>query len=333
MEESSTSTADRTDYDVVVVGGGSAGLSAAMALGRSRRSVLVIDAGTPRNAAAGHVHNYLGREGTPPLELLAVARAEVQQYGVQVRPGRVTDVRRWERPGTGFVVTTDDRREVMARRLVVASGLRDVLPDVPGLAERWGRDVLHCPYCHGWEVRDRAVVVLATNAMAVHQVMLFRQLTDEVVLVLTDDAPPMTEEDQLLLSARGVRVVDDPPKEVLTEDDALRGVRLASGEVLACDAVVVSPVFRARAEFLAPLGLEPEPMEHSGHVLGTVVPAEPTGATAVPGVWVAGNVGDAMAQVIASAASGLRAGAVVNFDLVEEETRAALDELRAPDRQ
>jgi len=215
------------------------------------------------------VHNYLGREGTPPLELLEIGRVEVARYGVQVAHGRVDAVRRWDLPGTGFVVTTDDGREVLGRRLLIASGVTDVLPDTPGLAARWGRDVLHCPYCHGWEVRDRAIAVLATNPMAAHQALLFRQLTDDVVVVLAESAPRPTEDDLERLHARGVRVVADPPVEVLVEDDVLRGLRLSSGDELACDAVVVSSGFQPRAEFLAPLGLEPEPFEVGGTVLGT----------------------------------------------------------------
>ena len=153
-------------YDVVVVGGGAAGLSAGVALARARRSVLVIDAGAPRNAPAdhNHVHNYLGREGVPPGELLALGRAEVAAYGGQVVSGRVTSAQ--PVPGGGFRTQLADGRTVTSRRLLVTTGLVDELPDVPGVAERWGRDVLHCPYCHGWEMRDQALGILATNAMA-----------------------------------------------------------------------------------------------------------------------------------------------------------------------
>ena len=168
----------RQQYDVVIIGGGAAGLSGAVALARSRRSVLVVDAGRPRNAPADGVHNYLGREGTPPGELLAIGRAEVAGYGGEVVPGVVTGARR-EDDGD-FRVTLDDGREVSARRLLVATGLVDELPDLPGVAERWGRDVLHCPYCHGWEVRDQAIGILATGPTAVHQALLFRQLSDDV---------------------------------------------------------------------------------------------------------------------------------------------------------
>src|SRR5512133_835933 len=171
-------------YDVVVVGGGAAGLSGAVALARSRRSVLVVDAGEPRNAPAAGVHNYLGREGVPPADLLAAGRAELASYGGRVAAGRAVAARPWERPGTGFVVTLDDGRVVAARRLLVATGLVDGLPDVAGVRERWGRDVLHCPYCHGWEVRDQAIGVLWRNPLSLHQALLFRQLSADVVLFL-----------------------------------------------------------------------------------------------------------------------------------------------------
>ena len=145
------------NYDVVVVGGGAAGLSGAVALARSRRSVLVVDAGDPRNAPAGHVHNFLTRDGTPPAEIYASGRAEVTRYGGQVETGRVTTL---SRDGDRFRVGVGPRT-VTARRLLIATGLRDELPDVPGLAARWGIDVLHCPYCHGWEVAGQRIGILA----------------------------------------------------------------------------------------------------------------------------------------------------------------------------
>src|SRR5687767_7374375 len=168
-------------YDVVIIGGGAAGLSGAVALARSRRSVLVVDAGDPRNAPAGHVHNYLGREGTPPGELLAAGRAELAGYGGQFVSDTVVGAGRVD---GGFRVSLAGGRTVGARRLLVGTGLVDELPDVPGLAERWGRDVLHCPYCHGYEVRDRAIGILATGPSAMHQALLFRQLSDDVTVFL-----------------------------------------------------------------------------------------------------------------------------------------------------
>ncbi|MFI0795821.1 methyltransferase domain-containing protein [Micromonospora rubida] len=306
-------------YDVVVVGGGAAGLSGALALARARRSVLVVDAGQPRNAPAGHVHNYLTREGTPPADLVAAGRAEVTRYGGEVVAGRAETA---SRDGDGFVVTLDGGRGVRARRLLVTTGLVDELPDVPGVAERWGRDVLHCPYCHGWEVRDRRLGVLATGPMAAHQADLWRQWSPHVMLLLHGTTPGAEEAERL--AARGITVVDGPVAGLEVAGDTLTGVRLASGEVVALDALVVAPRFTARAGVLESLGLKPVDVEFGGQVIGSQISADPTGATAVPGVWVAGNVADVRAQVITAAAAGLAAGAAINADLVAEETRDAV---------
>ncbi len=310
-------------YDVVVVGGGAAGLSAALALSRARRSVLVVDAGDPRNLPAGHVHNYLGREGTPPAELLAIGRDEVTSYGGQVIAGRVTSARACEGDETAFVVALEDGSEVTCRRLLVTTGLVDELPDVPGLRERWGRDVLHCPYCHGWEVRDQALGVIASNGFATHQALMFRQWSDDVVLFLNGRPHPTPDETEQL-AARGVPVVAEAIDGVVVDEDRICGVRLASGEVRARQALVVSPRMTARSEVLSSLGIEAVDQEMNGVVYGTAVPADPTGATSVPGVWVAGNVADVRAQVISSAAAGLNAGAMINADLITEDTRAAV---------
>ncbi|MFG3711677.1 NAD(P)/FAD-dependent oxidoreductase [Micromonospora sp. NPDC047730] len=318
----------RETYDVVVVGGGAAGLSGALALTRARRSVLVVDAGEPRNAPAGHVHNYLGREGTPPGELLTAGRAEVARYGGEFVHGAVRSAA--PRDGGGFRVALADGRTVDARRLLVTTGLVDELPDVPGLAERWGRDVLHCPYCHGWEARDEPLVVLATGPLAAHQALLWRHWSADVTVVRHGGCTFTAEEDEQL-AARGVRVVDGPVAALEVAGDALTGVRLAGGEVLPCGAVVVAPRFHARADVLTSLGLAAVEQEMGGQVIGSVVPSDPTGATAVPGVWVAGNVTDPRAQVVTSASAGSAAGAAINADLVAEETRAAVAARRVPD--
>jgi thioredoxin reductase (NADPH) len=291
-----------------------------VALARSRRSVLVVDAGTPRNAPAGHVHNYLGREGTPPAELLAAGRAELAGYGGEVVTDTVVGARREE---GGFHVELAGGSAVRARRLLVTTGLVDELPEVAGLAARWGRDVLHCPYCHGYEVRDGAIGVLATSPLALHQVLLFRQLSDDVVL-FRHTAPDLADDEREQLAALGVAVVEGEVAAVEVVDDRLTGVRLRSGEVVARDVLVVAPRFTARADVLAPLGLETTEQEMAGVVLGTFVPAAPTGATAVSGVYVAGNVADLRAQVMSAAAAGLNVGAQINMDLVAEDSRRAV---------
>ncbi|RZK85068.1 MAG: NAD(P)/FAD-dependent oxidoreductase [Rhodococcus sp. (in: high G+C Gram-positive bacteria)] len=308
-------------YDVVVVGGGAAGLAGALALSRARRSVLVIDAGAPRNAPAGHIHNYLGREGTPPGELLAIGREEVAGYGGEIVTGTVTSA---DKVDDGqFRVTLADGATVRARRLLVTTGLVDVLPDIPGVAARWGRDVLHCPYCHGWEVRDQPVGVLAGSPLAVHQALMWRQWTENVTLFLNDADEPTGEEYEQL-AARGIAVIDGGVAGLEVQGDRLTGVRLRTGQVIPLTAVVVPPLFRARAEFLTSLGLDTTEMEMAGHVIGTAVASDATGATAVPGVWVAGNVADPKAQVIVAAGAGLSAAAAINADLIMEDTRLAV---------
>jgi thioredoxin reductase len=303
-------------YDVVVIGGGAAGLSGALTLSRARRSVLVVDAGEPRNAPAGHVHNYLGREGTPPAELYAIGRGEVESYGGTVRTGRVVSVRRDD---GDFVLALDGGALVRARRVLLAAGLTDDLPGLPGVTERWGSTVLHCPYCHGWEVRDRAVGIVSTGPLGAYAALLWRQWTDDVVLFVHTGAEPSAE-DLEKLTARGVRIV----RGVVAGLEGGADVRLADGELVARDAVVVTPRFVANAELLADLGTVPVPMEMHGAVMGTYLPADPTGRTDVPGVWVAGNAGDLSAQVIVAAAQGLKAGAMINADLIEEDTARAV---------
>jgi thioredoxin reductase len=306
-------------YDVVIVGGGAAGLAGAVALARSRRSVLVVDAGDPRNAPADGVHNFLSRDGTPPGQIYALGREEVARYGGTVHSGRVTAL---SRDGDRFAVVIDGRT-VTARRLLVATGLRDELPDVAGLAERWGIDVLHCPYCHGWEVKDKRVGILATGPGAVHQALLFRQLSPDVTL-LRHTAPDLTDKQRDQFTALGIAIIESPVTRVEASDGRLAGVRLADGTHVPLDALIVAPYMAARAELLGPLGLTPVPVQVGGHAAGTQIEADPSGATSVPGVWVAGNLANIQAQVITSAAAGLTAGAAINADLAAEDGRRAV---------
>ncbi|WP_375001364.1 FAD-dependent oxidoreductase [Aeromicrobium sp. CTD01-1L150] len=336
---STTSPAPSPDasVDVLVVGGGAAGLATALVLARSRRSVVLVDAGEQRNAPAAHMHNYLGRESAPPLELVADGRREVEQYGARVLRGRVVAIETQSGPTPSFTATLEgedaDGTRLTARRVVLATGVVDELPDVPGLAERWGRDVLHCPYCHGWEVRDRRIGILQTSPAAMHQVGLFRQLSDRVVLLAADgDSLGHGEREQL--AARDVRVVDDTVTEVLVEDDVLVGVGTSSGEVVGLDALVVASVPHARTELADALGVMSKPMEMGGTVVATTLEADPmTGATNVPGVHVVGNASAPMATVVASSASGTQVGAFINAALVEEDTATAVESLRAAMRE
>jgi thioredoxin reductase len=311
----------RDGYDVVVFGGGAAGLSGALMLARARRSVVVIDAGAPRNAPAAGVHGMLARDGIRPAELLERGRAEVRRYGGHVVAGEVTTA---VRDTEGFTVALADGRSVRARRLLVATGVVDELPDVPGLRARWGRDVVHCPYCHGWGIRDQAIGVLASGPLAVHQALLLRQWSADVTFFSHTMQPP-TDEEAEQLAARGISVVDGEVASLEIAGDRLVGVRLSDGTVVRRDALAVSPRMVARAGVLAALGLRPA--EHPSGA-GEYIPSDAAGRTEAPGVWVAGNVTDLAAQVGTAAAAGAAAAAHINADLVAEETRQAVTAYR-----
>ncbi|MCD2096432.1 NAD(P)/FAD-dependent oxidoreductase [Rhodococcus rhodochrous] len=310
----------KDDYDVVVIGGGSAGLSAATALARSRRSVLVVDAGEPRNAPAAAAHNVIGHEGIAPTELLALGRKEATGYGAEILSARAESARRSD---TGFEIGLSGGTTVQARRLILATGLVDELPDLPGVRELWGKSVLHCPYCHGWEVRDRRIGVISSGPMSVHQTLLFRQLSDDVTF-FTHSAPALEAEARDQLEARDVRIVDGTVAELRADGEEVRAVVLEDGTEVEVDAVVVAPRFVARADLYEQLG-----GTVTDHPVGTLIETDPTGKTALPGVWAAGNSADLSAVVVVAAGAGVMTGAAVNADLIAEETAAAVEERAA----
>jgi len=298
-------------YDVIVIGGGAAGLAGATALARSRRSVLVIDAGEPRNAPAAGVHQFLGHDGIPPGELLAKGRAELASYGGSVRLASAVKAAGGL---DGFTVQLEDGEEVGARRLLVTTGVVDELPDVPGLAEHWGSTVLHCPYCHGWEVRDQRIVVLASSPMYVHQALMWSQISGDVTLLLHDQVSPDADQARMLAN-RGVIVRPGRVQRVAEADGRLTGL-VVDGEVVPADAVVVGGFMRARSDVLTSLGVETADFMMGETAVATHVPADPVGKTALPGVYVAGNVTVPSAQVVTSAAAGMMAGAAINGELI-----------------
>lgn len=316
---------DRDEYDVVVVGGGAAGLSAALVLGRARRRVAVVDAGQPRNAPAAHMQGFLGSDGLPPAELLARGRAEVAGYGVDLVTDTATSISRCEvRPLSRrrFRVALAGGRTLTARRVLVTTGLRDVAPDVPGVAGRWGRDLLHCPYCHGYEVRDQALGVLAGDHGPLEESLahahLVRQWSDDVVFFA--NGLPLSVEHRERLVARAIGIVDGPVTRLVVEDDRLTGVETTGGHVVARSAVFVRPRFVPHDTLLTDLGCATGPH-------GWVI-VDPTGATSVAGVWAAGNAVNPRAQVITAAGEGSAAAIALNNDLVDEDLPIAVTNFR-----
>jgi thioredoxin reductase len=300
------------EYDVVIVGGGAAGLSAALILARARRKVLVIDSGAPRNAPAKHMHGFLSRDGLPPAEFLSLGRDEVESYGGEIIGGVVTEL--VPAGSSGFWVLLSNGRRISTRRLLVATGLRDELPPIPGLADRWARDVLHCPYCHGYEVRDQQLGVLAGSPETVRYAQIVRQWAKDVVLFVP--AGFLTPLQRAELLARAIGIVEGGITRILTEDDHLRAVEMDDGTTVPRDVLFVPPRFIPNNDLLIGLGCQ---IDETGWPV-----KDGTGQTTVPGVWIAGNVANPRAQVITAAGEGSAAAITINADLVDEDVRNAV---------
>ncbi len=283
-------------------------------LGRARRRVVVVDAGTPRNAPAAHMQGFLSRDGTPPAELLRAARDEVRRYGVEIVEDRVIDAL------ADFALRLASGRTLEARKVLLATGATDELPDIPGARERWGRDFLHCPYCHGWEVRDQPIGVLGTGAGSVEHAHLLRQWTDDVILFAHTAA--VTSGEREALHARGIAVVDGTVEELVVANDQLQGVRLADGRTVARRAVFIRPALRAHADGIAAaLGCE---LLEDG-----LVRADAGGRTSVPGVWAAGNATNPRAQVITAAGEGSGVAIAINTELVADALDTSAQQVAA----
>ncbi|MGC3020983.1 NAD(P)/FAD-dependent oxidoreductase [Brevibacterium sp. FAM 24630] len=305
--------------DVVIIGAGAAGLSAALTLVRARRAVTLVDAGQPRNAPAEAVHGLLGHEGIRPDRLLARGREEVRGYGGEIVDDEGIGV---TRDDTGFTLNLSGAGPIRSRTLLIATGLVDELPAIPGVREQWGHGVLHCPYCHGWEVRDSRIGVLVTDPMAVHKAFLFRQWSANVMLFAGDHR--LTEDEQTKLEALDIPVIDGGIDSLEIVEDRLTGVRLDDGNVVAVDAAVVATPMVARSELFSGIGLEP-----TSHPAGAFIETDAFGQTAMPGVWAAGNATDIGAQVSGAAAAGALAAQHINSILINEDLDLAVEQLEA----
>lgn len=303
--------------DAIVIGSSAAGLSTALMLGRAGRNVLVIDSATPRNRFADHMHGVLGHEGKPPSELVRKGREEVAEYGIEFLEG-IAD--RVDVAESDLVVTTAGGEERRTRTLVVATGVTDELPDAPGLAPRWGKDVLHCPYCHGWEVRGQHIGVLATSPASLHQARMLRQWSDKVTF-FSAAAGPLDRADIRRLRARNINIVEESATDVLVEDDRITGIRTADEQLTALDAIFTTAPTRPNDQFLASLGLARTDPSPDGVSLLTV---DATGKTSHPRIWAVGNVVNPGANVPMVMGAASFTGTAVNGWLVEDDFDQAL---------
>lgn len=316
-----TAETHMTDVDIAIVGGGPAGLSAALALVRARRSVVVIDGGQPRNRFAPHMHGVLGHDGLPPTELLRLGRAEVEGYGGAFIAGEATTAS----VGRDGIRVAVEGRAVRARRLLVATGLRDELPDIDGLREQWGRGVVVCPYCDGWERRNGVIGIVATSPQSVEQAQLLRQWSERIVYFVNGVGDPDDEATRRLL-ARGIRIERRAIARIRVDrDDRLTGVELAGGSVVEVGAIFTGPTMHPRDELLLALGAA---TTEARGMRWVAVDAD--GRTSIPGVWAVGNVVDPRANVPVSLGAGALIAGAINAGLVDEDVAAALDPAREP---
>lgn len=299
-------------FDVVIVGGGPSGLSAALVLGRSRRRVLLVHDGPTRNARAEAAHTVFTRDGTPPAELLRIGREQLVPYGVVLRDERVVGV---EQTAAGFAVVFDRSPSVEARKLLLATGVRDVLPDVPGFSELWGTGVFHCPYCHGWEVAGRPLCIYGRGEVAHHLSRLLLGWSDDLVL-FTDGPAELSDERRARIAGHGIVIREERVERLAGSNGRLEAVVLEGGEVVPRAGMFFMPAQEPRSDLSSRLGC---PFTTDGRV-----EADAFGRTPVPGVYVAGDMAPGMQQVLAAAASGAMAGATLNNDLLSEDFEGAI---------
>ncbi|VWD23258.1 thioredoxin reductase [Burkholderia lata] len=295
-------------HEVIVIGGSFAGLSAAMQLARARRRVLVIDAGRPRNRFAEHAHGFFGQDGKPPARIVEDAAAQLAAYPTVQRIAG--DVRTAERDADGrFHVTLADGGRASADRLILATGIRDELPALPGLAERWGVSVLHCPYCHGYEVSGQRLGVLATHPLSVHQAILIPDWGPTTWF--TQGVVEANQEEAALLDARGVRIVRSPVVEILGDAPRIDALRLADGQVVPVDALFVGARTAMASDLAQQLGCA-----FDDGPLGPVVRVDALKQTSIAGVFAAGDASTPMSNATFASASGVMAGVAAHRSLI-----------------
>lgn len=296
-------------WDCIVVGGGAAGLSCALVLGRARQRTLIVDDGGQSNLAAHGIGGLLGQDGRPAGELYAHGRGELEKYpSVEFRDGRITTARK---EGDGFAVELPDGTSAWTPHLVLATGARYEAPDVEGLEQFWGRTVFHCPFCHGWEARDGQLAVLDRATSGVDRALLLRTWSDDVTLLT--EGRELPDADVARLAAAGVTIDARPVAALRGEGDGLEAVEFADGTSLPCTGLLVSVGLLDRGGLADLLGVQ---RSVEGPFAGQTLGADPFGATNVPGVWAIGDTGAKAPSVAAAISTGsMTAGAIVHAQI------------------
>jgi len=308
----------RASYDVLIVGGGPAGLSAALMLGRCRRRVLILDSGHPRNAAAQAMHGYLTRDGIAPCELLKLGRAEVAAYQVEVLDTEVVSAQLLPpcvQPGClpEFEVTTVEGRSFFSRKLLLATGTRDVLPEIEGIDQYYGRAVHHCPYCDGWEHRDEHLVAYGEGPAAAGLALSLKRWSDRITACT--DGRKIKAEDKKRLDDNSIALRIERIARLAGSDGVLHRVEFEDGPPLECDALFFNTGQTQHSKLPTMLGCQPRERG--------MIPTHGKQQTNVPGLFLAGDADDDVQFVIVAAAEGTRAAVAINRELQDEDREMA----------
>ena len=298
-------------FDVVIVGGGPAGLNAALVLGRCRRRVLLCDAGRPRNARARELHGFLTRDGAPPLDLLRLGREELRPYGVETRAVTVTGI---ERRADGFAISLADGNDVTARMVLVASGVQDDLPDVPGMEECYGTSVHHCPYCDGWEARDKRIAVIGPGNGGAGFALSLKTWSDQVMLC-SNGPSRLKPEQRTQLAQQAIEIHESRITALDHEDGHVRHLVMTDTARIPCDKVFLVTHQRPQCQLPKQLGC---PVTPRG-----LVKTDRFGHTGVPGLYVVGDASRDVQFAIVAAAEGAKAAVAINQALQKSAGLAA----------
>jgi thioredoxin reductase len=297
----------RTDvFDVIIVGGGPAGLTAALMLGRACKRVLVCDAGKPRNRVAQAAHGFFSRDGLSPAELLQIGREQLHPYDVEIQVGEVVEA---QKMSDHFQVNLSDGNQFVGRKLLLATGMKDSLPAIDGFAKLWGSSIFHCPYCHGWEVRDQPLAIYGKGEVGFEMIFMLTGWSRDLVFC-SDGSAELTHEQRQQLSNWGVQLREEKIARLEYQDDKLTGIVFTNNKVLPRRAILLRPRSYQHSHLAAKLGCK----------LGSddIVQVDESKQTSIPGLYAVGDVSSPYSQIAVAVASGTIAAVSINHTLTEE---------------
>ena len=296
-----------TPFEVIIIGGSYAGLSAAMALGRSLRKVLVIDAGNPCNLQTPHSHNFLTQDGKTPTEISTIARDQLEQYQtVSFQSGYATSGRKTE---NGFEIQTETGEVYQGKKLILASGIKDILPEIPGLKECWGISVIHCPYCHGYEVRNEKTGILANGEFGFEFGKMITNWTDDLTLY-TNGKSTLTEDQKEKLASKNVSISEKKIAEIIHQKGQIQALVFQDGSKVKLNAMYAKPDFIQSTPLPSALGCA---LKENGYL-----EVDQLQRTTVPGVFACGDNSNMFRSIAFAVSSGTMAGAACNKELIDE---------------